>query len=292
VKNQLKLLIKEVIEKLELEEMPIRQFKNVGDWSKRSSFANQTDRALLTNPKAVQKIHRQWEKTPFDFDMYLVNDPRVNKSEFREVGEVSLDFVRKNMQLSPEEIPDPSSNAITVIFTNNVGDQRYMASGWILAHRLGHAFSRGSGSAKSDWDAFTKRLRELFNEILKDVYGIDTNSVRYDYTDSAKKDKILKYAAQEMGTMKSARDKKLRNWYEFGYELLAQYLLTGKITLNRLPDNIVVGMGGWGRKETRSVKGPESQEMYNRHDLDYYTEELDNMIEHVLNSANGKIYVM
>src|SRR4051812_44431408 len=118
-----------------------------------------------------------------------------------------------------------------------------------MAHRLGHALSRGGGMrgqgvVAQEWKEFAKRLREIVDDILKDVYGIDTHRTGsyYDGQDALRKEKILKYVAQQLGTMKSARDNKLRNWDEFAHELLAQYLITGKITLRPLPDAIVTGI--------------------------------------------------
>ena len=293
-KTQLQQLIESLVAE-ELNDMAIRQFKTVGDWNKPSSFRDKTDRALLTSPKAVQKIQRQWSKTPYDFNMYLVNDPRVNKSEFRERGAVEIGFVRDAMHITPEEIPDPGPGEITIIYTGNSGDQRKMASGWILAHRFGHALARsggGRGAVGTEWNEFTARLKGLVTEILGDVYGI--NIAEKERQRWGGGDKILKYVAQQLGTMKSARDSNMRSWYEFAYELLAQYLITGNIKFNPLPDRIVTGIAGWGRKETRGVH-PDAQgiqQTYNTHDLEYYAQELEQMLENVLDRAMGQIFVM
>jgi hypothetical protein len=283
--TSLKNLIENLVQQ-ELDEMPIANYKTIGDFSKGSSIRNPVDRRLLSNPRAIEKIKRQWEKTPYTFDLYVMNDKRVNKEEFRERGEVSLEFVREKMKLTPEEFPDPPNSAITVIFTNNSGDERYMASGWILAHRVGHALAR-AGKTQEEWNYFTKKLRTLFNDLMLNVYGVDIGYARRENAD-----KILKYVAQEIGSMKSARDNKMRSWYEFAYELLAQYMLTGKITLKPLPQSIVIGIAPFGRKATRSVQNAEYQQMYNNHDLDYYANGLGTYIDNVLDRAVGKILVM
>lgn len=278
-----KSLLEQIVEQ-ELNEMPIANYKTIGDFSKGSSFRHKTDRTLLTHPKAIEKIHRQWEKTPYDFDLYIVNDKRVNKEQFREVGKVNIDFVRNQMKITPEEIPDPASNHITIIFTNNNGDERYMASGWILAHRVGHALARGNRGA---WEYFTRELREIFANILDQVYNIKLKSSR---GSSVESDKILKLAAQQMGTMKAARDNNLRNWYEFSYELLAQYMITGKIKLNPLPDKLLSAIEAFGRKRY-STAHTETQRLYNE-DLDMYEETIEHYIENALSEAVGNIYVM
>ena len=275
----------------EVDEMAIRQFKTVGDWGRRSSFGD-VDRKILTSPRGVEKIKRQWEKTPFDFDMYLVNDPRVNKSQFREVGLVDMSFVRDKMKLTADEIPDPDGNTITIIYTSNTGAERYMSSGWILAHRLGHALARGRGFPAEKWQEFIKDLRKRIADILKEVYGIDVYSKTYDFQGNAGRDKILKYVAQQLGTMKSARDNKMRNWYEFAYELLAQYLLTGKIKFNALPRSIITGIGGWGHKQTRYSKDEEAREAINTSELESIVLEIEGDLENILGASIGSVFVM
>ena len=100
----------------------------------------------------------------------------------------------------------------------------------------------------------------------------------YLYRESRISQKILKFAAQQIGTMKSARDNKLNNWYEFAYELLAQYMLTGKIKFNPLPESIIKGYGAFGRKEYSYSKNEEARE-------DYNTYQLETMAEYAKQSA-------
>jgi hypothetical protein len=147
------------------------------------------------------------------------------------------------------------------------------------------------------WREFTAELRNIVNNIMKEVYGIDTKEQFYRgyddrYSQGPDREKMLKYVAQELGTMKAARDKKLRSWPEFAYELLAQYFITGHIKLNPLPDRIVVGMGGWARPQTAGVRDTEAQKTYNTHDLEYFSHGLESWIDNVLDHAVGKVFVM
>jgi hypothetical protein len=287
--KQVKELIAETVQK----EMAIANYKTVGDFNRRSSISSKVDRDLVTHPKGIEKIKRQWQKTPWDFDIYVVNDPRVNKPQFREVGVVSPDFVYSQMKLTPEEIP-LNSNHISIIFTNNVAADKIPLTGWTMAHRLGHAFAasnRGSSnSVGRAWNDFNNRLRYIIDEIMNRVYNINTKN-GYGWNDNNNREKMLKYVAQELGTMKAARDKKIRSWFEFGYELLAQYMITGKITLNPLPRQMVVGIAGWGRKEKRTGS-PDDMESYNTGLLDQYAEELQEMLDDVLSQAVGEVLVM
>jgi hypothetical protein len=216
----------------------------------------------------------------------------VNKSEFREVGLVGMDFVRDKLKLTHEEIPDPDDNTITIIYTSNTGAQRYMASGWILAHRLGHAFARGNSSVSVRWRDFTAKLRRHVVEILEHVYGLSLARGSLDYSRVAQDDKVLRYVAQELGSMKSARDGKLRNWFEFAYELLAQYMLTGRVKFNQLPANIVTGIGGWGRRARRGVRDEASRSYYNEERLEVIEGMIAAELEGILGAAVGSVFVM
>jgi hypothetical protein len=91
--------------------------------------------------------------------------------------------------------------------------------------------------------------------------------------------------------MKSARDKNIRNWYEFAYELLAQYLITDKITFNELPKNIVTGIAGWGRKETRRSQDEPTRELHGN-SLEMHARDIAYYLDNILSSAVGKIFLM
>lgn len=270
-----------------LEEMPIDNYKTIGDFSKNSSISSPVDRALLTHPKAIEKIKKQWQKTPYNFDIFVINDPRVNKYDFREVGEVNESFVREQLKLTPEEVPINSDN-ITILFINNRATEKVPLSGWVMAHRLGHAIAR---SNNDQWNDFIFYLRKTFDDILKNIYGIDTKR-SWNEIDNVKKEKILKYVAQQLGTMKSARDNNLRNWNEFGHELLAQYIITGKIKFNPLPDSIITKIRGWGHKDYARSINKDFQKTYNTFDLDYYAGGLNDYLDNVLSSCVSRIFVM
>lgn len=257
--------------------------KTIGDFSKAHSFRSKVDRALVTHPNAIEKIKKQWQKTPYPFDIFVVNTPQAKK--YMEIGEVEKEFVYNSLGLQPEEFqPDPDH--ITIIFTNNVGAEKIPLTGWIMAHRFGHALSASRGSViGDDWQAFLKHLEEIINSILSSVYDINPYHLGKNFFI------IAKYFVQDIGTMKSARDNKIRNFYEFGYELLAQYLITGKITLNALPDEIIREKLPFGRKITAKAI-PGRIEQVGVDELEEYSLELQNFLDEILGAAIGKIFIM
>lgn len=277
-----------------LSETPIDQFQTIGDFSKGSSFSGKggkIDRAILTNPKAVQKIKDKFANTNQNFDMYFVNSKEGR--EHKEVGEVGEEFIRNELKIN---VPINKNN-ITVFYTNNTGDQGVMMTGWIIAHRFGHAVRRLPG-----WENLCREVNEIMQRIMQDAYNRKMLLSKdglflgndFGYGGSGQGDtnaKILKNFYQMVGTFKSARDKNLRNQYEFMYELLAQYL-TSTVKFNELPKYIPVKYA-WGKPvEGVRFHGTEA-------DLEYYNSYLRNLeeiypdyAEYLLDECVGKIFVM
>jgi hypothetical protein len=269
---------------MNLAETPIDNFQTIGNWDKGSSFTSPVDRKLLTNPNAVQKIKDKFANTKFHFDMYFVNTKEAR--HYTEEGEVSEQFIRDNLKL---DTPINHDN-ITVFYTNNKGDQKVMATAWIIAHRFGHAIRRLDG-----YKTLNNEVNEIIQRVIEEAYGrrLQRSSAFATLGDGPTDAKILKNFAQLVGTFKSARDKNLRNFPEFYHELLAQYITTGKISFNPLPKYIPVKYA-WGRPS----EGLRST--VNEHDIEYYSGYMDSLANDVypdyadecLRECQGRIFVM
>ncbi len=270
-----------IVESVLLTEMPmVGGPKLVGNFDKNSGFRDD-DRKLLTNPRAVEKITKQWENTPFDFDIYMVNLPRVNKPEIKEKGEVNMEYVRNTLKLSPEEIPDNDGSRITVIFVGNSGAEKVPMTGWMIAHRFAHSISRDF-SKSSEFSYFTRELTSHLGNIIHQIYNYDIgNSLKY--YDNNKLD--AKHFFNAIGTMASARNKKIVRPYEFTYELIAQWLLTGSVKL-QFPQGVRTKKGFYRADQ-------ETLNIYSR-DLDQgeINDFINQHIEALIGKFVGKILVM
>lgn len=268
-----------LIESVLLTEMPIKT-KLVGSFTGKEAEEggfDETDRKLLTNPKAVEKITKQWERTKFNFDVYMVNKSYINSEEYQEFGPINLNYLRKELEIPPNEIPDPKPDSITIIFNGNFGDQKVPMTGWTIAHRFGHAMNRDMMNGKGnheEFQYFDRELTSILRNILGSIYGIYFTKLF---------DPGLGEVFQQIGTMKSARDKKLNRGYEFVYELIAQYLLTGTIKL-QLP-KVLKYYGDVYPSNRREL------EMY-KQDLPSYEENIANHIENLIGYYVGKILLM
>lgn len=267
-----------------LNEMPIGGFNLVGQWgpeAKRKYGYNNQDLGILENPKAVEKIHKSWSNSKYDFDFYFLRSYKASKHI--EIGQVSLNWVKDNLEINL----NPKQDHITIIFTNNRGAEKIPMTAWAIAHRLGHAIRK----EKIFEDYFTKQIDKDFKEILKYVYGLDSSGSIAPYTIGENYKKALFLA---VGKMKSTRENKLRNSSEFIYELVAQYIITGGIKFNDLPRELILERKmAWGRPnyKTKRVLDEDNYQEYNaqlHNNADIYEHYLDSVFGALVN----KIFVM
>lgn len=268
-----------------LSEAPIADIQMVGDWNKSSSFRHKDDRGILNSPKGVEKIKRLWQNTKQDYNMMMVNSPEAGRH--KEVGEVNMAWLEENM---PNTLPqlDLRDDAINVIFTNNSAAERVPMTAWTMAHRLGHAFWAHKGRV----DGY-QEIRKYLLFVMGKIAAQYTPSIRDDTyrgteinTKSPEHDKILVALYSEVGTMKSARDRNIRNEFEFLHELFAQFIITGKVEFNTLPDMIKVGRGYLPFRGTEM-----DREIYDG-ELEMLAEYLTENFEEVLHGQVGRIFVM
>lgn len=260
----------------ELFESPISDMSHLGDWERNSSFRHEQDRKLVTNPKAIRKIKAMWKyPEEVNFNIILINNAEANR--WTEMGSVSREKLQRMFPKTIAEIePLLKRDEVNIIFTNNKGDQRVPITGWIMAHRFGHALWRNAREEHYYFNQAVRTLGEHLTALMR-LYGVRTTLF----------DRETRYLAQAIGTFKSARDKKLRNAFELVHELFAQYIMTGQITFNDVPKVLKVG------RNYRSLQGDED-DLYaaNRllqFDLPY---ELGKYFETACHHSVGKIFVM
>ncbi len=278
-------------------EAPIEDFNLVGDWTRSSSFRDPQDRKILTNPRAQQQIIHKWSKTVVPFNMYFVNNAEANRHT--EVGEVSTEWLEKNM---PKTLPQLKlrDDAVNIIYTNNKGSERVPMTSWIMAHRFGHAIDRYNNSVQYDFTEIRNTVLRTVSNILEEYYGIkdipyDKDKLpRFSYMNRHKThpdtERILIAFYQIIGKMRSARSKNLRNENEFVHELLAQYIITGHVTFNPLPENFFYTVPR-RRIPIRGNGNPGDYQYYNSQ-LETLAEALDEQFETLLETCVGRIFVM
>jgi hypothetical protein len=271
-----------------LTEMPIASFQTIGKWKKPGQGWSPQDVGILTNPAAVEKIHKKWSNTKENFDFYFVQ--QTGASKFLEKGEVTPEWVKQNLNLDIQ----PNLNNITVIFTNNRGDEKIPMTAWIMAHRMGHAIRR----ANPNWENFTNELEKDLTRILREVYNYSIDNRYFSMTSNdirkyRQDQNALLVLANAIGTMRSARQNNLRNFNELAYELLAQRLLTGHIKFNPLPRCITPDpRKAWGRPVGRQYCGDSDELAAWGEVLQGYADQYEHLLDGTIRSIVGKMYVM
>jgi hypothetical protein len=286
-------------------EAPIEDYQTIGDFGRSSSFRRSADRRLVTNPVYIERIKNMFANTNHDFRLWFVNSAEANRHS--EVGPVDEGWLQENMPQTLAEIQNRGGfgpEAINVIFTNNKGAEWRPMTGWIMAHRMGHAILRtGSGRGTryggehSYFSLLNNELEKKVKELLK-VYGQSVPRYRvrnrgynsYEQPPENMDAAMIRRLLGQIGTFRSARENNMRTSAEFIFECFAQYLLKGQITFNPAPENLVTGHA-WGRPQMSYRPGEEGTETANEA-IEWLENSMTYEFDNVLSEAIGRIYVM
>jgi hypothetical protein len=181
--------------------------------------------ALAQHPSAQAKIRRVLAKAPIVIHLLFVNhqQPYVNKIVGRYFAKgddlipaIGLLTAQQASAAFGFDIP-ARTDALTLVFGHDAGDDRLPFTPWIIAHRMLHAIYETH-------DATAYPL--LHAQFL----GI---SRMLDYMPAGVADPKLTIDSllHAVGTFNSARQDRIGNAGEFVAEVFAQFLVTGRITL-------------------------------------------------------------
>ncbi len=95
----------------------------------------------------------------------------------------------------------------------------------------------------------------------------------------------------QIGSFKSARENKINRYYEFFYEVFAQYLITGSVKFNPLDKSIIIANLPFGRKQMAHAVDDDLVNMWNR-DMEIYVSYIESRIINVLEDCVGKTFLM
>lgn len=280
----------EFIKENAVDEMALKQFTPMGDFSKPGPFRG-VDRRLVPHPTNQLKTAKFFEQTPYDFRLFFSNIPGTGK--YSEYGPMGPNEIRNSFSKEvADQLIDGSEDSITVLFVGNKGDSKVMMTPWIMAHRIGHAIQAGErkGGGRGAWREAENHFFRGINELLKDFYGKSTTN-RYDTQVNWNLNKEYAALFNAIGTQRSSRTGQIKRPYEFLYELFAQYLGTGEIKLNPLPKQKDYGRKAWGRS-TQSLRLKPGQEEETQYTTEVLARDMELMFDDVLSSLVGKILVM
>ena len=276
-----------------LNEAPISDYATIGDFERNSSIRDPRDRFLITNPQTIERVKSKFANTHHKFNLYFLNMPKA--TAHKEIGEVSIDWVREKLGDDVADKIAVENDAITVLFTNNSGAQRVPMTAWIMAHRIGHALMRvdGLGQMGNSSHPMTRAFDTLVQYtqyILTTGYGLRSTlpSKTSALMMGSREDQLLfKNFWMSIATFKSARDRKMRDWFEINNELIAQYITTGRVKfVDQLPQV-------FKHKNSRILLlDDEYAVSESETTLEFLGNVMDDEYNRVLSHASGKIYVM
>ena len=187
------------------------------------------DKRAIANP---QKIMKAFSRVPYRFNIYFWQMSNPDYDPYLQKGESSLEWLAEHrIDFSPFY----QSDSINIVITNNLSDEHKFSftSPWIFAHRVGHALSGKSFDLSLIFEQFCERILPL----AYDGYWPSEDGYGY-YMRKEYKEIYTLVFGHHLGTMSSAKNGNLVNGSEWAMETFAQYLITGGVRLNPLPDQI------------------------------------------------------
>lgn len=277
----------DLINTILLKEDSVENIQMMGDWDSPKQYGwSKADTGILKSTKGLEKIKTKW-KISEPVDIYLLKGKDYRK--YVELGEVPFEFIRDTLKL---DVPIDSDH-ITIFYTQNTGAEKIPATPWTLAHRFGHALARKQGMALRN-QAYTniqKTVDGLFDSVGKLVYG---RTARDSYSsDYATLRKYRRELANALGTFKSARDRNLRADFEFVNEIIAQFIITGDVKLNRQLPRVLPMKYAWGKPSGYWSRNLSQEQKDDLENILYQKEsELWYDIDTAIKDSVGNIYVM
>lgn len=211
--------------------MPITGIKLVGDFSIQGSFRDEREEVLtqFTNPKGVHKAKSMWAAVEQDFNLNILNN-QWPQGGYKRGGVLAIGYVQ-GLEAFKDKDLILSKDAINVVYTNNVASDYVPMTGWILAHRMCHAIT-----CRPSYVNLDRAVHQSISEALSS-YNLEIKS--RDWSGFTVLDELPRGGyelANALLTMKSARERRLRQALELLPELITQYLMKGEITFNTAPE--------------------------------------------------------
>jgi hypothetical protein len=249
---------------------------------------SQKEMKQFRDPAYLQRMSEHFTKSGTNFNIYVWQSkiPNYDSTAFK--SRVNTEWLHQRMPDAADRILAATSpDAITIVLTNNLSDANKvsLSSPWIIAHRIAHAlFDPRKTQDKEDDLTYDIRfiLRNFVHTVATIGYGIHWPSHDDNYDLHNYYGEIYgKVMGEIYSTMKSAREKKFTDDYEWANELFSQYMIAGKITYNPLPavfdDNDLT---------TDPSKRKQIQRTWYR-----LAEKLERRIDEMLESCRGEIFV-
>jgi len=200
------------------------------------------DKAAIRDKSVMVAAQRAFGRSPVKFSLYFWQSVEPNYDRFAFRGKVDDDWMQHRLgeQTAHAIRSQTGPDTIGIVMTNNLSDEHKISlkSPWMIAHRIAHALF-GERRNQDGW-VIVHMFERFLRKLLTVGYGLnwpdeDTGfgrMIAQEYSEC-----YGKLMGHTIGTMGSARKGALVSNWEWFYETFAQYLITGKVTLNPLPEH-------------------------------------------------------
>lgn len=222
----------------DLFEAPIQNYRVLGNQDEPISHTK-ADLKSAGNPAFLKKVKEAWLKVPYDFNFFLVNTHEAKNRAKMDLTAFAEFFNEKDAltikqlvgifgkDIAQEVEKVHTKDSITVLWLHNEGDEAIPFTPWMLAHRLAHLLSIRSSD---NFSGVTYALNHLFKDLTQEVQAEDPYG-RYLFAEAPANDE--QYAILKgLFSFGSVQNERLTRITELGPETFAQWLLTGKISIN------------------------------------------------------------
>lgn len=248
---------------------------------------DKSDRAAIDNPKIQNRVINAFRNVPQNINLFFWQIPQPDYDPFLQRGITSLDWIANKMdpELAQRITSSGFENAINIVFTNNLSNEYKinLRSPWIVAHRIAHTLIGGYHNESGEEPVF-QHIDGAFERYVFNLmrYGYNYEwSIWNHYVFEDQMQIIKKEVGKQLGTMKSAREGKLVQAMEWDYETFTQYLITGDVILNPLPEVLA-----YEKRTNDPVAWQKAQKLHA-----VFPTRLKRWYDQLLNASVGKVFL-
>jgi hypothetical protein len=240
-----------------LNEAPMADLTVVGDPNTTNSFGS-FDSIKMQKPDFRPRMFKAFSRTPHVFEVFIINsdvtdadDEAINDEVDDEAIRLRAGFHRQFTFMGQEYVGQPGK--IKVLLLSNLSpfiditgntNAKIALTPWILAHKIGHSLQDGI-AGKWESSNFGKMLSDINKTCVKQGGSEFLDDEKDDYLADTADDEYETewgggfYAVDIPMTSASARNNRVSGEFEVFPELIAQYLIKGKVILE-LPKNSII----------------------------------------------------
>lgn len=258
-------------------------------YSQEQNHWKPADKAAMRDPAQIERARLAFRNTEATFNLYFWQSTDPDYDRYLEHGLADGSWLIDTLgpKAAQRVVDVTTPDAITILMTNNLSDERHISirSSWMIAHRLAHSMIGGGGSDQAAYinQAFLNYLRIVIGKGYGTPWPKDDGSTLHNMIERDYWEAYGKVIGHHLGTMRSARNRHFVQSAEWMMETMAQYLITGDIRFNPLPEQI--------HDDEKLTTDPAVRGMLAK-ETEKFRVRLKKLFSQMLAGAKGQVYVI